>query len=165
MHPDRHLDPNKLINTSAALTAWIDKDFNHAHLAQVAANVNRLTQEAVVMAERIRRPIWPLRIGIWGLILAFVAGAVHQLVTHRLDEILHFIDETKGVALYIGVFLLAFITLEVRFKRRRALKAIGELRAVAHIVDMHQLAKDQTIEEFRERITPEKMESYLRSEE
>jgi hypothetical protein len=160
-HPDRHLDPNKLINTSAALTAWIDKDFNHAHLARVAANVHRLTQEAVVTAERIRRPIWPLRIGIWGLILAFVAGAVHQLVTHRLDEILRFLDETKGAALYIGVFLLAFITLEVRFKRRRALRAIGELRAVAHIVDMHQLAKDQTIEEFREHTTPEKMESYL----
>jgi len=160
-HSDRQLDPNKLISTSAALNAWIDKDFNHAHLAGVAANVHRLTQEAVVMAERIRRPIWLLRIGIWGLILAFVAGGVHQLVTHRLDEILHFLDETKGAAFYIGVFLLAFITLEVRFKRRRALRAIGELRAVAHIVDMHQLAKDQTIEEFRERTTPEKMESYL----
>ena len=160
-HPDRQLDPAKLIDTSAALTGWIDKDFNHAHLARVAANVHRLTQEAVVMAERIRRPIWPLRIGIWGLILAFVAGAVHQLVNHQLDEILHFLDETKGAALYLGAFLVAFITLEVRFKRRRALRAIGELRAVAHIVDMHQLAKDQTIEEFKESTTPEKMESYL----
>jgi hypothetical protein len=160
-HPDRQLDPTKLISTSAALTGWIDKDFNHAHLARVAANVHRLTQEAVVTAQRIRRPIWPLRLGIWGLILAFVAGAVHQLVTHQLDEVLRFLDETKGAALYLGAFLVAFITLEVRLKRRRALRAIGELRAVAHIVDMHQLAKDQTIEEFRERTTPEHMESYL----
>ena len=74
-HPDRHLAPDKLIKTSAALTAWIDKDFNHAHLALVASNVHRLTQEAVVMAERIRRPIWPLRLAIWGLVLAFV---LHQ---------------------------------------------------------------------------------------
>jgi hypothetical protein len=160
-HPDRHLDPNKLISTSAALAAWIDKDFNHAHLARVAANVHRLTQEAVVMAQRIRRPIWPLRIGIWGLVLAFVAGAVHQLVTHRLDEVLHFLDETRGAALYLGAFLLGFITLEVRLKRRRALKAVNELRAVAHIVDMHQLAKDQTIEEFRESTSPDQMQSYL----
>jgi hypothetical protein len=158
---DRHLDPNKLIATSASLTAWIDKDFNHAHLARVAANVHRLTQEAVVTAQRIRRPIWPLRIGTWGLILAAVAGAVYQFVTHRLDEVLNFLDQTKGAAFYIGAFLVAFITLEVRLKRRRALKAISELRAVAHIVDMHQLAKDQTIEEFKESTTPEKMESYL----
>jgi hypothetical protein len=160
-HPDRHLDPNKLITTSAALAAWIDKDFNQAHLARVAANVHRLTQEAVVRAQRIRRPIWPLRLGIWGLVLAFVAGAVHQLVTHRLDEILHFLDQTKGMALYLGAFLLGFITLEVRLKRRRALQAVNELRAVAHIVDMHQLAKDQAIEEFRESSTPAQMETYL----
>ena len=148
---DRHLDPDKLIKTSAALAAWIDKDFNHAHLASVAANVHRLTQEAVVTAERIRRPIWPLRIGIWGLVLAFVAGAVHQLVTHRLDEILHFLDDTKGAALYIGAFLLAFITLEVRLKRRKAIQAVHELRSLAHIIDMHQLAKDPQIERFREK--------------
>jgi hypothetical protein len=88
-------------------------------------------------------------------------GVLTQLVTHPLDEILRFLDETKGAALYLGAFLVAFITVEVRLKRRRALRAIGELRAVGHIVDMHQLAKDQTIEEFRERTTPEHMVSYL----
>src|SRR5207244_3214974 len=31
---------------------------------------------------------------------------------------------------------------ENRIKRRRALKAIHELRALAHIIDMHQLTKD-----------------------
>ena len=158
---DRHLDPAKLISTSNTLAGWIDRGFNHAHLSVVAANVQRLTQEAVVTAERIRRPIWPLRVGIWGLCLVFVAGAVQQLVSHRLDEVLHFLDETKEAALYLGGFLLGFITLEVRLKRRRAIKAVNELRAVAHIVDMHQLAKDQAIGEFREQTTPEKMESYL----
>ncbi len=39
-----------------------------------------------------------------------------------------------------GLFFL--ISLETRFKRRRALSAIHELRAVAHVVDMHQLTKD-----------------------
>ena len=34
------------------------------------------------------------------------------------------------------------VTLEVRLKRRRALAAIHELRAMAHIIDMHQLTKD-----------------------
>ena len=34
------------------------------------------------------------------------------------------------------------ITLETRIKRGRALKAVHELRAMAHIIDMHQLTKD-----------------------
>jgi hypothetical protein len=161
MNTDRHLNPAKLARTSEALTEWIGREFSKAHLAQVGANIHRLTQEAVVKAQKIRRPIWPLRIGTWLLILAFLAGAVHQLATQDLRDILHFLDDTKGAAIYIGGFLVVCITLEVRLKRRRALRAINELRAVAHIVDMHQLAKDQTIEEFRETMTAEKMESYL----
>lgn len=39
-----------------------------------------------------------------------------------------------------GIFLL--FTLETRIKRRRALKAIHELRVISHIIDMHQLTKD-----------------------
>jgi hypothetical protein len=34
------------------------------------------------------------------------------------------------------------VTLETRWKRWRAVKAVHELRALAHIIDMHQLGKD-----------------------
>ena len=42
----------------------------------------------------------------------------------------------------IGALFFFLITLEIRIKRRRALRAIHELRAIAHIIDMHQLNKD-----------------------
>src|SRR5262249_26225967 len=38
--------------------------------------------------------------------------------------------------------ILFLITLETRLKRRRALAALHELRAIAHVVDIHQVAKD-----------------------
>jgi hypothetical protein len=41
-----------------------------------------------------------------------------------------------------GVFFL--VTWEDRMKRRRALRALHELRSVIHVVDMHQLTKDPT---------------------
>jgi hypothetical protein len=40
------------------------------------------------------------------------------------------------------VALAFLLTLEGRLKRKRALGFIKELRAVAHLVDMHQLTKD-----------------------
>jgi len=43
---------------------------------------------------------------------------------------------------FVGVAIYFLATLEARIKRQRALKAIHELRALAHIVDMHQLTKD-----------------------
>ena len=39
-----------------------------------------------------------------------------------------------------AVFFL--VTIETRIKRGRALEAIRELRALAHVIDMHQLTKD-----------------------
>ena len=44
------------------------------------------------------------------------------------------------VLLGIGIFFL--VSLERRITRRRALRALHELRSLAHIADMHQLTKD-----------------------
>ena len=44
--------------------------------------------------------------------------------------------------LLIGAALLFLITVEQRLKRRRALRALHELRAIVHVIDMHQLTKD-----------------------
>lgn len=41
-----------------------------------------------------------------------------------------------------GLPCFFFLNLETRLKRQRALKAIHELRSIAHIIDMHQLTKD-----------------------
>ena len=42
----------------------------------------------------------------------------------------------------IGIAVVFLSTLERRIKRHRGLCAIHELRALAHIIDMHQLTKD-----------------------
>jgi hypothetical protein len=41
-----------------------------------------------------------------------------------------------------GGILLFMVTIEQRLKRRRALSALHELRAIMHVIDMHQLTKD-----------------------
>jgi hypothetical protein len=47
-----------------------------------------------------------------------------------------------NVFLLLSAAILFLVTVETRIKRRRALKAIHELRALAHVIDMHQLTKD-----------------------
>jgi hypothetical protein len=158
---DRHLDPEKLIKTSADLEQWITKEFHEAHLAVVAREVHAFAQEAVAKAERIRQPIWPLRLGIWTVVVLTALGAIHGVVTHELADVLKFLDTTKGAAVYLSVFGAIFIGLEIRWKRYRALKAVAEIRALAHIVDMHQLAKDPPIEQFRQNGQQVKVEEYL----
>jgi hypothetical protein len=156
-----HLDPDKLIKTSKTLADWIESVFGTAHLAKVARGVETYTKDAVATAQRLSEPVWPLRVGVWVVILLALAGAVHQVLVHRFDEILGFLNRTGGAALYLGTALAVLIGLEVRFKRRRAVKAVNDLRALAHIVDMHQLAKDEAIEQFRDGGRTERFEEYL----
>ena len=62
------------------------------------------------------------------------------------------------------------VTAETRIKRRRALKAIHELRALAHVIDMHQLTKDperlvarlrETASSPKHNLTPAELGRYL----
>jgi len=60
--------------------------------------------------------------------------------------------------------------LETRIKRKRALSAVHELRAICHIIDMHQLTKDpervlkiwqSTFNSPRQNMTPLQLNRYL----
>jgi len=42
----------------------------------------------------------------------------------------------------IGAAIFFLLSFETRYKRQRALKALHELRSIAHVIDMHQLTKD-----------------------
>jgi hypothetical protein len=157
---ERNLQPDRVTKTADQLTHWIGTEFATAHLCQVAYEVQTFTQEAVAKAKSIRRPIWVLRIGVWLLLGVAAAGAGYHLLTQP-TQTLKFLDETKGAAAYLAGAVILLIGLEVRWKRRKALQAVNDLRALAHIVDMHQVAKDQAIQQFRDEDDPKRTVAYL----
>src|SRR5262249_12262124 len=55
------------------------------------------------------------------------------------------LEAAVNLLILFGGALWFMITLEERFKRRRALDAFYRLRSLAHVIDMHQLTKDPTI--------------------
>jgi hypothetical protein len=55
------------------------------------------------------------------------------------------IDSAVNVLVLLGVGLFFLLRHEERDKRRRALEDLHELRSIAHVIDMHQLAKDPSI--------------------
>ncbi len=85
---------------------------------------------------------------VGSLSLAIIALAVLMVVNirqFRFDDYTNFIQALEASissVVFIGAAIIFFTSWENRIKRRRALKAIHELRALAHIVDMHQLTKD-----------------------
>jgi hypothetical protein len=112
----------------------------------VAKEVTELTRESLVRAEGIRKPNLVLRTGL-GVLLLLAGWGIFQYVQHRedinsMESLMRFLDVSKTGVAYLVAAAIFLVTLEARLKRRRALTAVHELRAMAHIIDMHQLTKD-----------------------
>ncbi len=152
------LDPVKIIETIDRLRLRIESRFPGSGLLGVCGICLRIAEHARERAEFIDRPIYWLRALIVLLVVAMIFGA--GLVTiflprHLLDitENWETIEALTSETLLLSAGLFFLVSLETRFKRRRALSAIHELRAVAHVVDMHQLTKDP------ERLLPDWVQS------
>ncbi len=143
------LKPERILETQRKLAERIGARFPTAGLREVAAELARIVEAAAVRAAWIRQPIWALRVvvavvalggtvfGIW------LAVSLHLAVdTSEALNFYHVAEAALHTAFFLGAAILFLVTLEIRLKRRKALGALHELRAIAHVIDMHQVAKD-----------------------
>ena len=144
----RQLDSKRILDTVDGLQKRIGERFPGSGLGKLVADMRQVADETVSRTAWIQKPHLPLRVGVWTLTVAIVALFVRLLLSYRelrLTEFSNFIqalDAGIGSLVYIGAAILFLVTWETRIKRARALRALHELRAMAHIVDMHQLTKD-----------------------
>jgi hypothetical protein len=136
-----------------------------------------VARESQERAAWIARPQRALRAAVGALILLIFAGLGFILSYLRLPsggfDVVGFIQVSEaGVNLLIvvGASVLFLVTVEARVKRTRAIKAMHELRALAHVIDMHQLTKDperaagvgtETPSSPKQSLTPFQLTRYL----
>ncbi len=80
------------------------------------------------------------------LIVAGLLATLHSLraptQSFQLVEFVQLLESGINDVVLVGAAIFFLVTLENRIKRHRALAAIHEMRAIAHVIDMHQLTKD-----------------------
>lgn len=59
-----------------------------------------------------------------------------------IDDVVTLMEAGINDVVLIGAAIFFLLSFETRYKRQRALKALHELRSIAHVIDMHQLTKD-----------------------
>jgi len=144
----RRLDSEKIVATVKALHDRIEDRFPGSGLGEVIAELLKVAGETVQRTEWIQRPHLALRSAAVALSLLILAVLVGLLVHIRQFQFNDFtnsvqaLDASISSMVFIGAAMLFLVSWENRIKRSRALKAIHELRALAHIVDMHQLTKN-----------------------
>lgn len=145
----RQLDPDQIIETVARLSARIHERFPSSGLHAVSLELLSIAREARARATAIAAPMPWLRLAATVLVLAIVATFAFVIATHempadglRLTDLVQVMEAAINDLVLVGAAVFFLVTLETRVKRTRALTAIHELRAVAHVIDMHQLVKD-----------------------
>lgn len=166
------LKPAEIVRTAGLLCQRIDERFPDSGLAKVARDLKGLAAQARAEAAAIRRPIYSLRFLV-GLLVAVIfvligAAAVVAWQSFRGVDHLTPIDLLTAVEagtneiVLIGIAVLFLANLERRIKRRRALKALHQLRSMAHVIDMHQLSKDPgRYRQYRVAPTPSSPETVM----
>jgi hypothetical protein len=146
------LRADQIVSTAERLGRRIEERFPASGLRGVADALTDVARQAIQRSERIRRPFYLMRllalVLICGLLGVLGALAIHVKGIQADDELFqfeHFVQTLEaglGCVVFIGAAVVYIGSLERRWKRERLLSAMRELRALAHIVDMHQLTKD-----------------------
>ena len=146
----RSVDPELLHRTVVRLEQRVATLFPEAGLRTVARELIDVTACAKDVCRRIGKPIYLLRVPIVLLLVGVFALIVFELAIHRFGEVntgldfIQVLEPTLGAIFFLAALVAFLLSLETRWKRRRALDALHELRAMAHVVDLHQLTKDPT---------------------
>jgi hypothetical protein len=148
--PYRRLDAAHLVSSLTQLDARIRDRFPNAGLARVCQDLTMIARENSSRAAAIGKRDWWLWAAITTLLALCAAGLVQLLrlvdftktspdsvytLVQGIDALIHLVFVTGGLVFF-------FVTAEDRLKRRRALRALNELRSIIHVIDMHQLTKE-----------------------
>ncbi len=142
------LNTKYITETIVRLGERIKEGFSKPGLSNVCLQLQEISLHASAVAENINKPIVWLRVGI-GIFVALVALA-WLLTVSRLGlrdaqpsifDVVPFIESVTNEILLIAAGFFSLVTIETRVKRMRVVRAVNELRRIAHIIDMHQLTK------------------------
>lgn len=175
--PYRSLDKNKIISTAERLDLRIGERFPSSSLRSVSSELVSLARDLSVSAAELEKPIWWLR----ALVVLAIAGAgitfgffgtffSFERLAGNASDFVQGIEALINTLIFASVGLYTLVTLEERIKRCKALDMLHSLRAIIHIIDMHQLTKDPvaaggqvkpTKNSPRRSLSPDELKRYL----
>ena len=149
----RHLHSDKIITTIEELHARISERFPKAGLVGVCEELLNIAKQSKERIEKLEQSPYRLYAILLSLIVVLLSiyGINQSLSPDSFDlnpklknwgEVIQLLGSASEALTFIVLFFLFVITLENRIKKNRALKALYELRSIAHVIDMHQLTKD-----------------------
>jgi hypothetical protein len=141
----RSLDAQKTIETLKTLADRIEERFPGASLNGVCKELLEIARETTGRIAWVSRGHAWIRIGVAGLIalsIWLIWFGIGKVKIHTDGFEIEEVEAATNAMILLGAAFFFLVTLESRLKRHRILRALHELRAISHVIDMHQLTKD-----------------------
>jgi hypothetical protein len=144
------LDERAIIKSLETLRNRVAERFPTRGLTQTVSHLLDISRPTAQDAASLGRRHWGLRLlsivailaGIYAFFQLIFYYRLHLGAELALTEFTQTLEAALNILLLSGLFIAFFLRLENRFKRVKALNGLYRLRAIAHVIDMHQLTKD-----------------------
>lgn len=144
------LELSQVQETLRILERRIFERFPDFGLLRVAGALCVLADETAPVLEKLGAPSRLVRlfVGLGVVLLLLLAGGLFGLLGSMSIDVdgqgsmLQAVESAAQDLIFLGLAIYFLLTVEGRLKRRVALRELRRLRAIVHIVDMHQLTKD-----------------------
>ena len=148
------IDAHRILETSQRLERRIGERFPDAGLRRVCGQLVELASRATATTRWIAKPNAGLRSLSVGVIATFFVVSVFGLAASfrfeaerrtTFGDLVQVSEAAMNGLVLLGAAIWFFVSIETRFKRGRVLRAVHELRSLAHLIDVHQLTKDPEV--------------------
>jgi hypothetical protein len=157
----RKLDEEKTIKTIGVLNSRIEERFPNSGLSRVCKELIDIAKESEEKAAWFSKPNYGVRFFVGLIVVSSIAILIYSSNYIKITaevftwgEFIQIMEAGINNLILIGAALLFLVSFEIRLKRKRALEALYELRAIAHVIDMHQLTKDPSKIFIKQVLTP-----------
>lgn len=143
------VDRKKVHATIQTLALRIESRFPKSGLGKVCQSLLTISERSLTTIEWIEKPNYWARgffyVFMTTVIVILLASLKELNLKFSTISIADLIQVTEAITseivlLSAGIFFL--YNYEKRMKRNKIVKAVNELRAIIHLIDMHQLTKD-----------------------
>lgn len=146
--PYKTLSQQAIERTAESLLERIKERFPDKGITKVSYELTQVAHNSAEQIAWIKSPLWGIRVAAGLIVFAALSLGIWGLTTLDYSEHIGIVDFFQTLEagindlLFIGAALYFLISMETRIKRNRSLRALDELRSLAHVIDMHQLTKD-----------------------
>ncbi|WP_196139730.1 hypothetical protein [Aliikangiella sp. G2MR2-5] len=145
----REINFSCIVDTLSRLENRISERFSDRGILGVCHELLEFANETDSNLLLINRPNYFLRIFVALIIIVSLLALAYSATIFEvreegitLTEVIQIAEAAINDLVLIVLALFFLVSLESRVKRAKVIKSLNQLRAIVHVIDMHQLTKD-----------------------